>query len=233
VKHIEEEDVQQGCERVPLADRCADIKGVSQAVPSDHGATGAHQARADVLNRGGREAVPVESSADRVKLYRVVRLLHIITWRAPPRSRLRERKSSKTSSAVCTHCETSPLDRNALCATCRSSGFASRIAETREAMIREGILPISDSSVISLISLISSTSGRPESLPFGTNLIRPRVTCSVWTPRPKAHVVRSEGNSCAGHSPFPVSTHRRGHVGQEAAVRGETQEVNGEPIMTS
>jgi hypothetical protein len=45
---------------------------------SDHGATGAHQARADVLDRGGREAVPVEGSADRVKLYRVVRLLHII-----------------------------------------------------------------------------------------------------------------------------------------------------------
>ena len=41
-----------------------------------------------------------------------------------------------------------------------------------------------------------------------------------------------EGNSCAGHGPFPVSAHR-GHVGQEAAVRGETQEVNGEPIMTS
>ena len=32
----------------------------------------------DVLNRGGRKAVPVESRADRVKLYRVVRLLHII-----------------------------------------------------------------------------------------------------------------------------------------------------------
>jgi hypothetical protein len=78
VKDIEEEDVQQGCERVPLADRCADIKGVSQAMRSDHGATGAHQARADVLDRGGREAVPVEGSADRVKLYRVVRLLHII-----------------------------------------------------------------------------------------------------------------------------------------------------------
>jgi|688.fasta_scaffold1290583_2 hypothetical protein len=39
-----------------------------------------------------------------------------------------------------------------------------------------------------------------------------------------------EGNSCAGHGSFPVSAR---HVGQEAAVRGETQEVNGEPIMTS
>jgi hypothetical protein len=78
VKDIEEEDVQQGSERVPLADRCADIKGVSQAMRSDHGATGAHQARADVLHCRAREAVPVESSADRVKLYRVVGLLHIV-----------------------------------------------------------------------------------------------------------------------------------------------------------
>jgi hypothetical protein len=78
MEDIKEEDVQQRRERVPLADRCADVKGVSQAVRGNHSAAGAHQARADVLHCRAREAVPVESSADRVKLYRVVGLLHIV-----------------------------------------------------------------------------------------------------------------------------------------------------------
>jgi hypothetical protein len=78
VKDVKEEDVQQRCEWVSLADRRADVKRVSQAVGSNDSAPGTHQARADVIYREGREAVPVEGRADRVKLNRVVSLLYII-----------------------------------------------------------------------------------------------------------------------------------------------------------
>ena len=78
VKDVKEEDVQQRCEWVSLADRRADVKRVSQAVGSNDSAPGTHQARSDVIYREGREAVPVEGRADRVKLNRVVSLLYII-----------------------------------------------------------------------------------------------------------------------------------------------------------